>query len=260
MITPWDKWAKKYGASIRATTPSINIKKIEIASMAKFIKPGSSVLEVGCGNGVNIFALNKMIKGLQLYGCDKSEEMLKVAGEEAYKHKINLTLHCYDVTKLAPPTLRSFDVIICDRVLINIKSESLRKEAIHNMLWSLKSKGTLIMIENFQENYAEQNMLRRKIGLKNRHWPPFNHFLKRKELDWMGHSCELIEEKNISSLHDLLVYVVLPKIYPKRNAPGKWFYDHPIVNTLTDLIIKGGWSNDLNEEIGQNTLLVWEKL
>lgn len=263
MKGPWDDWAKKYGASVKATTPNPNIKKIEIASLARHIEPGSSVIEVGCGNGINLFALHDMVPRLKLAGCDNSVVMLDEAQKEADRRGVEIELAKVDLAHhigTTYPMMPQFDYVICDRVLINIKSKLRRKRAIERMDWLLKPGGKLLMIENFTHTYANQNRLRRIVGLKNRKWPPFNKFLDPLEIydvivgkmKYQFHSSE-----NISSLHDLLLYVVLPKVNPKRDHHGKWDYENPIMNVLTDLIVKENMVIDSN--CGQNTLRIWVK-
>lgn len=260
MKSPWDSWAKKYGKSVKATTPNPNIKRIEIASMARFIKPNSSAFEVGCGNGINLFALHDKIKGLELHGCDTSEEMLAVARKEANRRRTQVNLFKANIVDYITPIHPLFDYVICNRVLINIRKKSERKEALLNMLEALRKGGRLILIENFTDTYAIQNKLRNQLGLKSRKWPPFNSFIDPEELDWLHDSAVLEHTENISSIHDLLVYILLAKIYPKHNHYGKWYYNHPIVNYFTELYEKNiGCNMSMGLECGQNSLLIYKK-
>src|SRR5258708_30937235 len=48
-----------------------------IAGLA--LRPGDAICEIGCGTGRNLVALARRYPGVEIYGIDASEEMLKTA-------------------------------------------------------------------------------------------------------------------------------------------------------------------------------------
>ncbi|MEM0986552.1 MAG: class I SAM-dependent methyltransferase [Pseudomonadota bacterium] len=56
------------------------------------LKPGETVLEIGCGTGRNLVQTARRYPGTQLFGVDASTEMLKTAEANAQKARVPVTL------------------------------------------------------------------------------------------------------------------------------------------------------------------------
>lgn len=78
-----------------------------------FLKPGSLVLDVGCGAGVKSQYL--LDKGLKVVGIDFSEKMIEIAKREVP----SATFHVADIKNLSG-LQESFDGILAQAVLLHI--------------------------------------------------------------------------------------------------------------------------------------------
>jgi S-adenosylmethionine-diacylgycerolhomoserine-N-methlytransferase len=70
----------------------------------------SSILEIGCGTGVNLIKLNKLFPGARITGLDVSPEMLNVARTKIPRNaNITLINEMFDQHTSLP----TFDLILC---------------------------------------------------------------------------------------------------------------------------------------------------
>jgi hypothetical protein len=127
-----------------------------------------------------------------------------------------------------------YDIIFTDRCLINLNTDELQTTAISELCNRLKPGGHLLMIENSQQTYDRQNRARELGGLEPRSPAEFNHFYNEDvilpHLQSIGMEVQEIED--LISLHDLVLYVLVPMI-----NDGKVDYDHPLVQAATQLNI-----------------------
>ncbi|MEJ7609157.1 MAG: methyltransferase domain-containing protein [Bryobacteraceae bacterium] len=83
--------------------------------LAALLRPGMSVLDVGCGTGAITAGIARLVgpEG-SATGVDRDEELLALARDE-YARVSNLNFHCVDVLTL--PFERQFDVVTSARTL-----------------------------------------------------------------------------------------------------------------------------------------------
>ena len=90
------------------------------------------------------------------------------------------------------------------------------------------------MIENSQATYDDQNRYREMLGLPPRTPAAFNLFLDEKNI--LAHlptaGLELVDIEDFISLHDLMLYVLVPAI-----TDGTVDYEHPLVEAATKLSV-----------------------
>ena len=110
----------------------------------------------------------------------------------------------------------------------------------------------MILAENPQKKFDYQNQLRGLLGLSKRSQPEFNLLIDENNYIQTAkeNGFELIYNDDFSSLHDLLLYVLIPSI-----NGGKIDYDHPILKSATNLSLKI-FQNERNafSNFGQNRL------
>jgi ubiquinone/menaquinone biosynthesis C-methylase UbiE len=258
----WKNWSKKYGETLRATTKNSFAKKIELAALEFVLneirlKKNSNILEVGCGNGHNIFYLAEQFKDHNFLGIDYIENMIESAESINNKMQLDnvsfLSLDLLDIKNIS----RLFHIIFTVRCIINVGSFDRQKLAIEELYHKLEHNGFLIMLENTKDNHEKQNSLREAMGMEKREQAEYNHFLCRIELEEFSKSLglELIESRSISSFHDLLLYVLNPL---KNN--GKIDYEDQLLNYASELdIFLLREKIKLIEDIGQNHLYVFKK-
>lgn len=258
----WKNWAEEYGEDLRATTRSSNIKQLEIQSLIESISTlltgEKSILEVGCGNGYNAISISMELKH-SVDGFDFIPEMIDNANANLNRldeqDKKRLNFYVDDVLNISKE--KKYDLIYSCRCLINLPNSDLQDKAIKEILSMLKPGGYFLMLENFIENYEAQNELRVSVGLSKRTPAEFNLFFNDSHVNSLIDSLggKIIEEKNFSSLHDIMQYVVVPMV-----NGGAIQYDHYAIKAVTKLLL----SVDSNitgsfGRYGQNKLLVIKK-
>ena len=263
----WEKWSETFGTDLRATTKTWTLKAIEVDALARRIETllGSDakglVLEAGCGNGANCLGLAQRFPGLNVHGFDFVSKMVSAARENAAINSLanRLSFEEGDVLKLSaiPNLAPNYKIVFTDRCLINLNSISLQKEALTALAEKVEPGGYLLMIENSQKTYDDQNLCRTLLGLEPRTPAAFNTFFDENQI--LPHldaiRVDLIDVEDFVSLHDIVLYVLVPAV-----NGGKVDYDHPIVEAATRLNIS------LSAErpgafgaFGQNRLFVCRK-
>ncbi|MDP3507628.1 MAG: class I SAM-dependent methyltransferase [Candidatus Melainabacteria bacterium] len=262
----WQTWAKEYGTDLRATTKGVTAKALEVDALSRCIEslygPDAAlkVLEVGCGNGTNCFKLLERFPKSIFTGLDFVPEMIESA--KSVKSEIDLpddriTFDVANVMEL-PADLPIYDLIITDRLLINLNTTALQVEAIGKLAQHIKHGGHLLMIENSTTTYDRQNRAREAVALPARRPYEFNLFFDEKEIiaGLAKANLELVDTEDFISLHDLVLYVLVP-----MTNGGVVDYDHPIVKAATDLSIAVS-AEEKNSfgTYGQNRLFKCRKL
>lgn len=261
----WTELAIKFQQDLNATTKTGSIKKLEImalyGAMKNFSFSKAEVLEVGCGNGLNCFALAENLKEFNFTGVDYVSEMINSANSHRDKEgsiSKNLSFYEGDILKLVenPNLKKEYDIVFTDRCIINLNSSELQETGIRNIIKKVKLGGYLIIIENMQESHSRQNNCRESVGLPKREAPPYNLFLNESNLiSLVSKSMKLKETSDFGSLHDLLLYVLVP-----MTNGGLVDYNHPIVQAATDFLIKSSeiYNNSFGN-FGQNRLYLFHK-
>ena len=261
----WVEWAKA-GVGLRATTKTGTIKSLEIAALVHAIRRSGmqdrrrSVLEAGCGNGQNCVALAREFVTFNFVGFDYIDAMVQSARLLAESNGVTDRLRFVvgDMLDLAKCDLAdSYDVVFTDRAIINLNTEERQLQVIGALAARVASGGLLLLLENFVETYERQNDCRELLGLPRRMPAEFNRFLasERVESFVRGLGFDLVAIDDFGSLHDLLLYVLLPAI-----SEGQINYDHPLVAAATELCLRlGSVEDDLFGRFGQNRLLAFQR-
>lgn len=110
--------------------------------LAELLRPGLSVLDVGCGTGSITAGIAKAVgpQG-QVVGIDRDAVLLEMARKE-HASATNLRFECGDATAL--PRMAQFDVVSSTRTLQWIADPAL---AIRNMKQALRPSGTLVVLD-----------------------------------------------------------------------------------------------------------------
>lgn len=85
-------------ASYRQAVVNIGLWESEKILLEKYFKPGSSVLDIGCGTGRTTVGIFK--KGYQVIGLDITPAMIKVAQEISQAEKLAINYEVGDATQL----------------------------------------------------------------------------------------------------------------------------------------------------------------
>ncbi len=108
------------------------------------LKPGSMVLDAGCGSGRHLRALARL-PGLKIMGVDRNQndvnEAVKALREMPDALSDDYCVQCADITRL-PFADESFDCVICSEVLEHIPEH---EAALQELVRVLKPKGALVV-------------------------------------------------------------------------------------------------------------------
>ena len=115
------------------------------------LKSGDKVLDIGCGKAYLLYALTKVVPGLQVTGLDVSEYAITHAKEEVRPYLIQGKAQ--DLTFED----KSFDLVISLNTLHNLKIFDLKK-AIQDIERISKEK-SYIVVESYRNDREEVNML-----------------------------------------------------------------------------------------------------
>lgn len=262
----WQGLARAHGDEVLATTKTPTAKDIEIDALTRAFRQILaddaeiiSVLEVGCGNGRNCIALATTFPRLQIVGFDYLPEMIAAAEREKELLGISgdhLRFLLDDVMELEHVG-SEYDLIFTDRCLINLNTLELQKQAISALCTKLRAGGYFLMIENSKQTHDLQNQVRASVGLPPRTPAAYNLFFDEEEIlpHIRAQNMELIETEDFISLHDLMLYVLVPLM-----TDGEVDYAHPLVAAATRVNIavskkvKSGFGS-----FGQNRLYVCRK-
>ena len=131
--------------------------KIRKQIVREFVKPGMSVLDIGCGTGLLIEDAAKA--GAEVKGIDISEGMLRVAQKRIEKSGLQDKISIYNAGVVEIDTLfteNSFDLIVSTLVFSELYSEE-RAMALLQIKKLLKPNGKLVIAVEVQPD----NLLRR---------------------------------------------------------------------------------------------------
>lgn len=119
----------------------------EVGRFCQEVNPSPRILEVGCGNGYLLSLLNKNFPKAALFGREFSPELLSIS--------LSRNLSGVDI-EWGDCRLENFfpgpvDLLITERVVINILDRSHQEKALSNFSHLLRPKGRYIMVESFME-------------------------------------------------------------------------------------------------------------
>lgn len=238
----WETQARRHGADLLATTKTSTIKRLEISALARAFaasdlvaREACRVLEVGCGNGHNALELAQRFEGMHVLGVDYAAAMVDAARARAREYGLTsrVRFESGDVLALdeTPAVDARYDAIFTDRCLINLDSTERQLAAIRGLAARLEPGGWLWMVENSRQTHAGQNDLREALGLARRAPAEFNVFFDDERIVPELHAqFAEVRIEDFATLHDLLLYVLLP-----ASNGGRVEYGHPVVEAATEL-------------------------
>lgn len=190
-------------------------RKLEADFVLKHLNKEDEALEVGCGNGFFSSALREHVKHLDSF--DYAENMIEQA-KEVYREKNNTFFH--DNLLEPKEQNKSYDVVICVRVLINLSDFQQQETAFENLISFVKPGGKLILIEGFSEGFEKLNSLRTSSGIPTLSPAPINYYSSCKDfVELFSENLSILDTMHTGSF-DYLTRVIYPALVGSENASG----------------------------------------
>lgn len=161
------------GTNIYATSPDFNLRELEIdfimgvirGQMEDSIKP-TKILDIGCGNGYTDIRVAQKFP-VEITGMDFSEAMIE--GANKLKSRLGKTVGYIDFkvgdARTLPYKDRHFNIVISERLVMNLPDEETQKSVIMEVHRVLKKGGLFIMVEGTRNGLRRLNDFRGKVGL-----------------------------------------------------------------------------------------------
>ena len=140
-----------------------------------------SIIDVGCGNGYTLSQIRACMPHL-LCGIEFNESLRAIANERL--DKFNIIAQYGDIRVMDTLPRKKFDILISQRVLINLLNPEDQKKALGNLISIVRNGGLLIFIESFSQGLDNLNEARKEFGLSS--IPPAHHNLLLPE-DFFSH-------------------------------------------------------------------------
>jgi ubiquinone/menaquinone biosynthesis C-methylase UbiE len=254
-----DFWNSRAQFGDQAGTGDLPLKSLEMQILLDYIKEGQNILDLGCGNGVTAFYLLDRMK-IRVTGIDFAERMIDEANRRSrtrsaeeqrmVEFAVGDVCHLSRVPAIAG---KQFDVIITERVLINLASWKEQEAAIRGIIDLLTPNGVYLMLESLEEGLRNINRVRKAIGLGAIEKPWHNRYLHEREILSIDFA-DLVEYRDFSSAYYFLSRVVNAWVAKKNNAEPR--YDSDINQVALHLV---GLRDFESIGLGQTRLWVWRR-
>jgi len=192
-------------------------------------KNNLSAIDMGCGNGFKLDTLSKEYSAIEFTGVELTESLREIS-KNRFKGS-SVTILDGDIRNSSKLPVNKYDILICQRVLINILDKDDQKNAMKNLLNIVNPGGLMIFIECFENSLQNLNQVRQKFNLSK--IEPAHHnqylvedFFEKKELEVFDST-----QANCLSMHYFVSRVLHPLYLEKNNLPFE--RDSEFVNSLT---------------------------
>jgi ubiquinone/menaquinone biosynthesis C-methylase UbiE len=117
------------------------------------VKPGDSVLEVGCGTGTLTLAAKRQAGPTgKVFGIDVIPGMIERSQRKAAQANVDITFQLGSMYDIPFPD-NQFDVVLCSFMIFHV-SETLRLKGIPEIYRVLKPRGRLLVIDMAEPTQA----------------------------------------------------------------------------------------------------------
>lgn len=166
------------------------------------------VLDVGCGNGHLLSELWQALAGARLDGLEFVPELVELAHSRQLP---GMSVRLGDMREVAhyPPEV---DVLISERSVVNLLEWEWQRQAFTNIARTVKTGGYYIMVESFQESWAEMNRARSECGLTEIPISGHNRYLKEGCLEVLA-QLGLRKVPGVEDTHALSTHFFLSRVF-----------------------------------------------
>ena len=170
VMSHYDKVALEDGASSSSTMKDEYVRNAETEGIVNTInafKKGKNkklrIVDVGCGNGYTLSILKNNFSTFEFQGIEKNNELRAITNKRL--KPLNINVYFGDVLDNLVETHGRSDIVICQRVLINLLNKEDQIKSIKNVSELVKNGGIIILIECMAESLNHLNDARAEFGL-----------------------------------------------------------------------------------------------
>lgn len=216
--------AKTCGLEGTSTMPDEVVRTRELqaifACLDRIAEPEDSLLEIGCGNGLLLANLAARYPGLRLTGIDYTPAMVDLARSRALP---SARIERGDITNLqfSPD---SFDLLVSERVIINVLSREDQAKAFAEASRILKPGGHFICIEGFVSPLRQLNEARREFCLPPIPMPTVNRWFEDEDFaEYIKDKFDVIRASDLPPPNFLSSHYFMTRVFHDaiRPAEGK---------------------------------------
>ena len=174
------KVAEKHGLSSASTMEDNYMRTRETEAIVRFVHhclethfsgQQVTIMDIGCGNGYTLEVLTQQFPGHHFIGIEKTDELRSLAAAR-FDGQLAVRIMPGDIRMPGYHQGIQVDVLICQRVFINLLDPQDQRAALENTQGILRPpqagrSGSLAMfIEGFNEPMQRLNVAREELGLE----------------------------------------------------------------------------------------------
>ena len=246
ILSHYKNVAKNHQLSKQSSIQDPFIRDVETKFVIDFLKDELNknkeksgpfkVLDAGCGNGYLLSQIRKKFKDIKLYGIEFSPDLLKLGKSRKIP---DCQIVAGDLREKIP-FKEKFNLIITERVIINILDFKEQRKALMNLKSSMLDSGHYIQIESHFEPLVKLNRARKEMGLTPLEQSEHNKYINKYMLGFMRDKLGFKKVKTETPENYLSTYFFLSRVFHQVVRPkgAKVKYSH-MVDFLTEGIGPG---------------------
>lgn len=251
--------AKEHGLSPTSTMADEITRARETEAISQFVGASlrlrkaenpseqATIMDVGCGNGYTLEQLANQYPDQNYVGIEKSNELRELASSR---------FHGNDRVRIFEGDIRdrgftkgiTADILVCQRVLINLLAIEDQKNALSNIIAIVKSPsanrsgGTFLFIECFVKQLARLNEARSEFDLPP--IPPAHHNLYLPDDFFQNPQLKPLKEDSLMPSNFLSTHYYVTRVFHeiftppnkpfKRNSEFVSFFTHALNQNTGD--------------------------
>jgi SAM-dependent methyltransferase len=152
----------------RETDAILTFVRVALSFRSEHYSSGNKpvrIMDVGCGNGFTLSRIAALYPDVQLVAIDNSEAMLTLTMNRFYGN-VKVASMKGDIRDSGFMRDMASDIIISQRVLINILSRDDQKQALKNIIDGCQPGTALCFIEGFEQPLQNLNVARSEFDLE----------------------------------------------------------------------------------------------
>lgn len=252
--------AKKKGLSSSCSMDDEITRDLETEAIKKFVgfylcrdiknksrKRPLSIMDVGCGNGYTLSVLSKKYPNEKYFGIEKSNELRELA-KKRFKKSRNVKIYKGDIREKNFNKGIHADILICQRVLINILEREDQIASLDNIINAAVNEhneghNKLLFIESFNSPLKKLNKARAEFNLSpiseaiHNLYLDDDIFVKNKRLKLLQKN-DHMPPSNFLSTHYYVTRVLHPLVTSKnqfiRNSEFVKFFSKALLQNSGD--------------------------